>query len=134
MPKLQPYPDVMNAVPDIAFGKSESFTFNPEYVLDAQRVVNVALGLKCVGTTIQQYGSEAGGVLCVRVMESLYYIVMPLRLSSNSAIMPPDWLKNLRPAPVAPNASTHIMPPAEPVPSAPADPAKIEKSEPSKPV
>ncbi len=119
MPKLQPYLDLMKVVPERAFGKSESFTFNPEYVLDAQRVANVALGLKCVGTTVSQYG-ETVGVLCVRVMDALYYIVMPMRIDRNSNTMPPDWLKNLRPAPVAPPA--------------PVEPVKVETPEPPKPV
>ena len=126
MPKLQPYPNVMQVVPDLPFALVESFSFNPEFVTDAQRVVNTALGLKCGSVSVFQYKPNPNEQfshlpLFVRVSDCFYYILMPMRDdNARRESYQPEWLKNLRPAPVAPPA--------------PVEPAKVEMPEPPKPV
>lgn len=137
MPK-SPYPNIMQVVPDLPFALVESFSFNPGFVSDALKVVNTALGVKCGSVSVFQYKPNpleqfSHLPLYCRVSDCFYYIVMPMRDdNARRESHLPDWLKNLRTAPVKVEAPS--LAPVEPVPQSPADPAKIEKSEPPKTV
>ena len=108
MPNVKAYPDVMAVVPrtDHGFASVESFVFNPEYVLDAQRVVNTALGVKITGVSVLQYRNTedhpSSSQLFIRVSECFCYILMPMRTDSCCSDTVPRWLSNLetKPSPV----------------------------------
>ena len=117
MPKLSPYPNIMQVVPDLPFTLAESFSFNPGFVADALKVVNMALGIKCGSVSVFQYKPNPSDQFChlplfVRVSDQFYYVLMPMRDdNARRESYLPDWLKNLRTAPVAPPAPVVVQDP-----------------------
>jgi hypothetical protein len=134
MPKVSKYPDVMQVVPYEPFAPVEMLSFNPEFVLDAVMVMNMAFGVKCqAATTLMQYKTpeaaniKNAGLIFVRVNDSFYYVVMPMRTDGDATSYGvPSWMKNLKP--VKAPAPARVANPA------PVEPAKVATPEPPKSV